>query len=58
MIEFLTPIRERRAELMRDRSTLLDIVRDGSLRARERAKETMERVREGLSMSYRDGAPG
>ena len=58
LIEFLTPIRERRVELMRDRSTLLDIVRDGSLRARERAKETMERVREGLSMSYRDGAPG
>ena len=55
LIEFLTPIRERRAELMRDRSTLLDIVRDGSRRARERAKETMERVREGLAMGYRDG---
>ena len=58
LIEFLTPIRERRAELMRDRSTLLDIVRDGSLKARERARETMERVREGLAMSYRDGDAG
>jgi tryptophanyl-tRNA synthetase len=58
LIEFLTPIRERRAELMRDRSTLRDIVRDGSLRARERAQETMDRVRAALSMGYRSGAAG
>jgi tryptophanyl-tRNA synthetase len=58
LIEFLTPIRERRAELMRDRSTLLDIVRDGSLRARERARETLDRVREGLELDYGDGARG
>jgi tryptophanyl-tRNA synthetase len=56
LIEFLTPIRERRAALMRDRSTLLDIVRDGSRRARERAGETMERVRAGLAMSYDGGS--
>ncbi len=58
LIEFLTPIRERRAELMRDRSTLLDIVRDGSRRARERARETLERVREGLSIDYGEGKAG
>ena len=58
LIEFLAPIRERRAELMRDRSTLLDIVRDGSLKARRRARETMERVRDGLSLGYRDGGAG
>ena len=55
LIEYLAPIRERRAELMRDRSTLLDIVRDGSRRARERAKETMARVREALSLDYGTG---
>ncbi len=56
LIEFLTPIRERREALLRDHSTLLDIVRAGSERARERACETMERVREALSLGYRDGA--
>ena len=52
MIEYLTPIRERREELMRDRSTVLDILRDGSRRARERAQETMELVRSAMSMDY------
>ena len=55
LIEFLTPIRERRAELMRDRSTLLDIVRDGSRRASERARETMDTVRDALGMGSRSG---
>ena len=55
LIEFLAPIRERREALMKDRSTLLDVVREGSRRARERARETMEQVRSALSIGYRDG---
>jgi tryptophanyl-tRNA synthetase len=58
LIEFLEPIRQRREELMGHRSTLLDIVRDGSLKARERARETMEKVREALSLGYCGGAAG
>ncbi len=50
--EFLAPIRQRRGELMRDRSTLLDIVYEGSRKARERARETMELVRERLNLRY------
>ncbi len=52
LIEFLTPIRERREELLRDRDTLLDVAREGSRRARERAHETMERVRGSLALDY------
>ncbi len=52
LIEFLTPIRERREELLRDRDTLLDVLREGSLRARERAHETMDLARGALALDY------
>ena len=45
LIEFLTPIRERREQLLHDPDTLLDILQAGSRRAQERARETMEAVR-------------
>lgn len=54
LIEFLTPIRERREELLRDRDTLMDIIVEGSRRARERAAETMDRVRRAISLDYRE----
>ncbi len=51
--EFLTPMRERREELLRDRATLLDILEDGSRRARQRAGETMDLVRTATHLDYR-----
>lgn len=52
LIEFLEPVRTRRQELIRDRDTLLDILRDGSRVARERAGETMEAVRRAMKLDY------
>ena len=53
LIEFLTPIRERREELLRHRDTLMDIIFEGSRRASERAAETMEMVHRAISLDYR-----
>ncbi len=53
LIEYLTPIRERREALIADRDTLLDIVSEGSRRARERAGETLEAVRSAMGFDYR-----
>jgi tryptophanyl-tRNA synthetase len=53
LIDFLSPIRARRAELMRERDTVFDILLEGSRRARERARETMEKVREAMGLDYR-----
>ena len=39
--------------MQRDRDSLLDILVEGSKRARERAAETMEQVRAALSLDYR-----
>ncbi len=53
IIDFLEPMQRRREELMRDRCTVLDILEDGSRKARERAMETMELVRSAMSLDYR-----
>jgi tryptophanyl-tRNA synthetase len=53
LIDFLAPMRARRAELMRERDTVFDILLEGSRRARERARETMEKVREAMKLDYR-----
>lgn len=58
LIEFLTPIRERREELMRDPDTLLDIVVEGSKKAQERARETLDAVRTAMNLDYRKVASG
>ncbi|MDX1503138.1 MAG: tryptophan--tRNA ligase, partial [Thermoanaerobaculia bacterium] len=50
--EFLTPIRDRREELLRRPDTLRDVIRDGSATARERARETMDEVRRAISLDY------
>jgi tryptophanyl-tRNA synthetase len=52
MIEYLAPFRRRREELLRDRDTLLDVLRAGSEKARERAIATMERVRAVVGLDY------
>lgn len=52
LIDFLEPFRRRREELVSDRGRLHEILVAGSERARERAAETMERVREAMSLDY------
>lgn len=52
--EFLEPIRTRRQELLQDRDALLDILYEGSRQAKERAAETMDKVRSAISINYRD----
>jgi tryptophanyl-tRNA synthetase len=53
LIAALEPFRLRREELIRDRGALLDLLVEGSRRARELAGETMEAVRAALSLDYR-----
>jgi len=48
----LDPMRERRAEVLRDPGRLREIVMDGSRRAREVARETMDRVRAAVKLKY------
>jgi tryptophanyl-tRNA synthetase len=52
MIAFLEPIQRRRTELLRDPGGLLELLRDGSRRARERARQTLDQVRGALGMDY------
>ncbi len=58
IIEVLEPIRRRREELARDRHLVFDILEDGTRRARERAQETMEKVRAAMRLDYRRLARG
>src|SRR6202012_2498060 len=53
MIAYLEPMRRRRDEWVKARGALLDILVEGSKKARERAQETMERVRQAISFDYR-----
>jgi tryptophanyl-tRNA synthetase len=52
LIDYLAPFRARRAELLRDPDTLMDILVDGSRKARERAIETMDLVRSAVKLDY------
>jgi tryptophanyl-tRNA synthetase len=52
MIEKLAPLRARREEIDRDPSIVWDALRDGNRKARERAAETLELVREAMKISY------
>jgi tryptophanyl-tRNA synthetase len=53
IIDYLEPIRRRRAELAQDRDQVFDILLDGTRRARLRAQETMELVRAAVKLDYR-----
>jgi tryptophanyl-tRNA synthetase len=53
IIDYLEPMRRRREELARDRHLVLDILEDGTRRARERAQETIELVRSAIKLDYR-----
>jgi tryptophanyl-tRNA synthetase len=46
----VAPIRERRAELSRDRDFVMDVLRSGTAKAREKTKRTKEAVMDGLGL--------
>ena len=52
IIDYLEPIRQRREALARDRGLVLDILEAGTRQARERAQETMARVRAAMKLDY------
>jgi tryptophanyl-tRNA synthetase len=52
LIELLAPMRERRERLMRDPGALLEVLREGSRKASERAAETLARVRSAMKLDY------
>jgi tryptophanyl-tRNA synthetase len=51
LIDYLEPIRTRRAAL--DRDTVYDILIEGSRKARERAEETLDLVRSAMTLDYK-----
>jgi len=52
MIETLAPIRARREQIDRDPSIVWDALREGSVKARERAEETLDAVRRAMKIDY------
>jgi tryptophanyl-tRNA synthetase len=52
IIALVEPLRRRREELLADHGALLELLRRGSQRARERAAETMAQVRDALGLDY------
>lgn len=48
----LQPIRERRAEFAKDREGVLQMLKDGSEKARAEAQKTMHAVREAMGIAY------
>ncbi|MCG3171896.1 MAG: Tryptophan--tRNA ligase [Myxococcota bacterium] len=54
----MAPIREKRDELLRDPSAIMDVLVEGNHRARAKARETMARLREALGMNYSPDSSG
>jgi len=52
MIESLRPIREKREKIDRDPSIVWDVLREGNRKARERAQQTMQLVRDAIKINY------
>ena len=50
--DLLAPIRARREEYARDRGQVLQILKEGTMRAREVAAQTTDEVRKALGLSY------
>lgn len=48
--DLLRPIRERREVLIQDKDNLLNILREGTLKAHQVSQETLRRVKEGLGL--------
>ena len=58
LVAFIEPLHRRRQEYLADRGQLLELLRSGSERARERAEETMRKVREAMALDYDRGVEG
>jgi tryptophanyl-tRNA synthetase len=52
MKEFIAPIRERRKKYEDDQKLLLDVLKDGSAKARKIAVETLKEVRDKMKLTY------
>ena len=50
--EMLAPIRERREALAQDRGYVMQVLKDGTMKAREVAAKTADEVRAALGLSY------
>ena len=50
--EYLRPLRQRRRELERDPQFINDVLRDGTARARDVARQTLAEVRQAMGMTY------
>ncbi len=53
VIEALRPIRERREEIDRDPGVVWNVLAEGTKRARERAAETLQLVRQAMKLDYK-----
>ena len=52
--EELEPIRIKRKELEKDIPTIYSILKEGSIKAREEASDTLERVKNAMKINYFD----
>jgi tryptophanyl-tRNA synthetase len=52
LVDFLTPIRERREQLAKDKQAILNILKKGTEEARREASKTMQEVRQALKIDY------
>ena len=52
LIDFITPIRTRREELAKDKKAILNILKEGTEKARVEARKTMQEVRQALKIDY------
>ena len=52
MIKFITPIREKAADIQNNRELLSKIIKQGADKARESASATLHEVRKAIRMDY------
>ena len=50
---FLNPIREKRSEILKNKSEILDIIIEGSKKAREAARDNLELIKDAMSLNFR-----
>ena len=50
---FLDPIRQKRREILRNKGEILDIIIEGSKRAREVARDNLELIKDAMSLNFR-----
>ena len=50
---FLDPIRQKRSEILRNKSEILDIIIEGSKRARDATRKNLELIKEAMSLNFK-----